>query len=158
MTAGFDCCAVSCLLSIVCQIACTSDCLVRKASLLVAYSILLTNTTYSRFNPILSSPYIAAYLHALQSQQVVRAAIYNESGKFYPSLGLWYSLCARLSSSKLYTVANLKRLLEYCTCQALIGFIFLSHLVPVATLLLFPIQGFVALRFSQVGVYICQLY
>jgi hypothetical protein len=75
------------------------------------------------------------------------------SGIFYPSLELWYSLSARLSSSKLYAVANLKRLLEYCTCQALIGFIFLSHLVPVATLLLFPIQGFVALRFSQVGVF-----
>jgi hypothetical protein len=83
--------------------------------------------------------------------QVVRAAIYDETGYWYPSIELVQSLHARLSALALVSMAHCKHALLYCSCQALIGFIFLSGLVPVATLLLFPLQAFVALRFSQVS-------
>jgi hypothetical protein len=41
--------------------------------------------------------------------------------------------------------------LEFALCLAILAFIFLSDLVAPASLLMFPIQGWVALRFSQVG-------
>jgi hypothetical protein len=89
-------------------------------------------------------------MHMYCYRQVVRATIYDETGYWYPTLSLVRSLHARVTAVALVSVANCKLALLYCSCLAVIAFIFLSELIPVATLLLFPIQAFVALRFSQV--------
>ena len=78
---------------------------------------------------------------------MLRSALYEETGHWVPSLALVRSVYKRLQALTLRTVL---RAAEFLFCLGLIGFIFLSDLVPIAPLLLFPIQGWVALRFSQV--------
>ncbi|KAG5176577.1 hypothetical protein JKP88DRAFT_335547 [Tribonema minus] len=90
-----------------------------------------------------SGSYITFYLI-----MVMRMAIFEETGSGIPSLHLFPALRNRVHQ------LNRKQLLhifEYVACLFIMGFIFLSNLVPVASLLMFPLQGWVALRFSQLA-------
>ncbi|KAG5191661.1 hypothetical protein JKP88DRAFT_251339 [Tribonema minus] len=77
---------------------------------------------------------------------VIRKSIFEETGKGAPSRQLLHIMKNRLTGMNRST---LRPAMEYCVCLAIMGFIFLSNMVPVAGLLLFPVLGWVSLRFSQ---------